>query len=1015
MARLAWSRESAHPPTEGLGKPSKVWTGSPPQRRVTRSQSRELDESRLHRRESGEVDDEQTLLGDSGRPQWGEPSKGRVSGKGLDVIEESPPQSAQTPPHPRYEAQIIPESPEDEVNISGTTALASEPDDNFKHDLMIEALPDLERAAKNVLDLLVPASEDPVSIVNAAKKLGDPTSTQSRRLKRSTDNMDREAEHFGHHTYVNVDRVSRLLLSALTEKNDGLESDWRPSPVLHRANCARFALEILLAKPGPTLPKSGPRSSPKQAIWNAEGQFPLPFMTNLASGDEGNSIGKSFLEKDTFKLALEIRTQYLIMQLEEHQSDVEFDPLAILIQGFFLEVPEDYPEDAEPRVRGFNLDAFRGPDGELPSTYRNDVEERFNDMRLLLEEDDTFDIEVFKGAYRWHRFLLRAVQWIRKRNDEISNDATAQRSAEDVKERFFAKPKSRHSLGSTLGFSSPSSQRFGGRLSTVERLTSTPLNTRRILQPSSRMKDPASAQKTAAPSATPSATHSTTPSATPPATQNNLVGSPRPVVPERSDRMSAPPSAVKSTSRTLPDVTEPERITQSAAPETRGPVSETVTHAPKEQKPASRTSEPARAPERRKSFKPSLLNQTHIKRMAELQRQLRASTGSSDPRRSDLVRSNPPEAREQASSGRGQAVPASAQQSNASSSTQPLETHTTFDASRTLVNDDTEVIDNSGVNDDTWENEETEIFVNDETLDISAHTESHVERSHSPPMSRSVSRPRQEPASTQAPPRTDNDLSLPSSQEVWNMAQNLVRPSMGAPSSSRLAFIDRQENAVRISPVSQGDPGSTKRKRGRPPKRRRPSTESDRSSSDDGFDTDDREVATERRRAEKPAQPPQKRARTNNDEDEDQDRPVSRESAESTEVAQAAPHRDEVEQTPPPPVVISAAARRRTPQAARGRKANGWSSAEDARLIRLIEQYSTSWVKIESENSIQPELPGEARFEKGQVNIKDRARNLKIKFYREGLPIPKNFAYVTMKKTDYMRLEANGIDLSRAE
>ncbi|KAL5358095.1 hypothetical protein BJX96DRAFT_145918 [Aspergillus floccosus] len=47
--------------------------------------------------------------------------------------------------------------------------------------------------------------------------------------------------------------------------------------------------------------------------------------------------------------------------------------------------------------------------------------------------------------------------------------------------------------------------------------------------------------------------------------------------------------------------------------------------------------------------------------------------------------------------------------------------------------------------------------------------------------------------------------------------------------------------------------------------------------------------------------------------------------------------------------------------------------------------------------------------DRNQVQLKDRARNLKVKFYREGEPLPPNFDKVTMGKKYHDQLRKYGI------
>jgi hypothetical protein len=348
------------------------------------------------------------------------------------VAEEPPFHSPHKSIH-RYANQVIPESLDDTVNISGTTFLPEEPDANLDPDMMMETLPDLERAAKNVLDYLVPSSADPVSIVNTAKRLADPNSTQSKRLRHSVSNLAVQAKWFGPQTYIDVKNVSQLLTSALEKKSIQLGKHWSADPVLHQANCARFALEVLLANAG--------TDSAKRAIKDLEDLFPLPFMNDLSESQYETAIGESSLRRDTFDLALELRTQSLILKLEEDQYKLDFLPDAAIRQHFFdvdAFDEDDFDSSVAPLL-GLNIRRFQGS-GDLPEQYRDAVCDRYNEMLVLISEagDNSFDIKELKSAYRWQKFVLRAVQWLRKRIQEIAKGLQGQQSVQTVHKEFFA-------------------------------------------------------------------------------------------------------------------------------------------------------------------------------------------------------------------------------------------------------------------------------------------------------------------------------------------------------------------------------------------------------------------------------------------------------------------------------------------------------------------------------------------------------------------------------------------------
>ncbi|KAL4912378.1 hypothetical protein BDW62DRAFT_21028 [Aspergillus aurantiobrunneus] len=394
---------------------------SPSRKRVTRSQSRETEETRIGSNEinSAGQHDSRSLRGQS---------------KTLPpVVEESPTRT----PHKagvRYGSEAVPESPDDAANISGTTILPSEPETDLDPEMMLEALPDLERAGKSVLDFLAPNTASPVMIVNKAKILSDPRNTQSKRLRRLMTNLDGEFRFFGNQTYIDGEGINRTLSTALAGRR-GEFNDWGPDPIVQMANCARFALEVLLAGTN--------TNAQRQAIRSIERLFPLPFMTGLVVAGQEKAPGESSLEKETFDLALEIRKQSLILQLEENQDKPGFSPKNAVRMSFFTGLSR------KSALRGFNLPNFGGAGGTLSAQYQGTVQNLYNDILLSETDDGMFDVEELRGAYLWKRFVLQAAQWIRKRTEEINTELQKRMSAQDVHDAFFT---SKHpSFASTLG------------------------------------------------------------------------------------------------------------------------------------------------------------------------------------------------------------------------------------------------------------------------------------------------------------------------------------------------------------------------------------------------------------------------------------------------------------------------------------------------------------------------------------------------------------------------------------
>lgn len=180
------------------------------------------------------------------------------------------------------------------------------------------------------------------------------------------------------------------------------------------------------------------------------------------------------------------------------------------------------------------------------------------------------------------------------------------------------------------------------------------------------------------------------------------------------------------------------------------------------------------------------------------------------------------------------------------------------------------------------------------------------------------------------------------------------------------AFIDRQTNASKVSPIDSqrlvaGARSSRKRAR-----------EDDVDEDEDGeFESDDRRIDVQDRRAQKPVQTA-KRAR------HDLSASPARQDAgpSNRDVAPVAPQSSQASPIKP--------AQTRRP----------WSSEEDAQFIRLVEEYGISWSKIKS----QDELSGRILHSRKQVDLKDRARNLvmiKLKLVPSHLFLHSNLQVLT--------------------
>lgn len=345
------------------------------------------------------------------------------------VHEESPATSRPTSVS-RLGTSVVPDSPgnpEGNSNISGTTYL---PQDSSFEDgdpdpiILVEELPDLQNAANRFLDLFVSNASDPRTILESVKRITNPRSTDSKRLKLAIRKLVGTMSGFSNQAFIDVAQMSQLIPSAQPK---GFAHAWSPSPIFHRANCARLALDVLLVSIG--------SQSPRQAVERLENHFPAPFMDSIVKRSQPKPVGASTAEKQTFELALEIRTQYFIMELEKRQNEKDFDPRAILKSVFYDELVLDEGASAvDPgSLRGFKLvPTFEDENGHLPDRYQDDVIDRISELEYdLFDQDDQPNIQALKRA-SWTRFVQRTARFVHSRDKEILSDLQQQPKFDEV-------------------------------------------------------------------------------------------------------------------------------------------------------------------------------------------------------------------------------------------------------------------------------------------------------------------------------------------------------------------------------------------------------------------------------------------------------------------------------------------------------------------------------------------------------------------------------------------------------
>jgi hypothetical protein len=234
-------------------------------------------------------------------------------------------------------------------------------------------------------------------------------------------------------------------------------------------------------------------------------------------------------------------------------------------------------------------------------------------------------------------------------------------------------------------------------------------------------------------------------------------------------------------------------------------------------------------------------------------------------------------------------------------------------------------------------------------------------------------------------------------EDIWNNLTQ-TQPQTQAKQAQPRSFIDRQENATRISWTESvdGNPQSAQRRReeltatttASTRKRRRVDSDDESDSEDDVFVSDDRTIDPSSRRAQKPQQIQSVRRNSSNQSADAQlqqglntagqtQPPPSTQLSSQVDATQAmmneARHREQIVE----------ASRSVKPASKRPRKR--WTPAEEEKLTWYIEHMGSPWhipwADIKTKDSVSP---SPLWVDLSQPDIKDKARNMRHRYIREG-------------------------------
>ncbi|CAO2647992.1 Nn.00g089140.m01.CDS01 [Neocucurbitaria sp. VM-36] len=368
-----------------------------------------------------------------------------------------------TPTRTQTEDPMPYRSPGAASEMSGTTAISSfslveaeflEPKYILKH------LRKLCESAEEFLEHLAPDNgrmEDDLQNIHEIQK---PDSDFTEEYRDFDIELNVHLKHFKNeeHNYIHVRAMHRALFGLdrdVAVAQSGLDL------VLYLTNLLIFAKTMIHSD----------RST--KEIWDALRQldhsFPSHFMSSLIPKVKPTSAGESALLKDTFDLALELRTQLAILVLGRSIDDDNFNPDDVIGEVFFRSEASQVGDGSV--LRGWNVSALGDDESALPQELQNHVVQRLNKIREFfpmddesLDRGDLIDLEGLSANFPWEATILRLLHWVRLRHrelhaavEEIGGPATILRNVKQAVEE--PPPATKQVRASSVARDSPRKQR----------------------------------------------------------------------------------------------------------------------------------------------------------------------------------------------------------------------------------------------------------------------------------------------------------------------------------------------------------------------------------------------------------------------------------------------------------------------------------------------------------------------------------------------------------------------------
>ena len=323
-------------------------------------------------------------------------------------------------------------APDDNVNISGTTILANDsqveqPD--LDPLLMLEALPDLFQASTNLLKFLIPSESTEEKLSEWVDRLQQQTipTRDQKRLSRLTSVFETNKECFGSQKFINIPFVIQSF--AFPEPGDDVDHLNRGlEKILQKANLAALALDLI---------SFADSHSSEKLLLELCASFPSPFKGPFSEsgGRESRENQKKFFWP-TVDLALEIRTQFLLLSLESQRNENTFN-LGIAQTVKLLSLSARCSDEL--LIREWGLGHFQERCNViLTARFKDNLRKRTKTIQQALSDDKERQkgLDLLRATFPWRTFTDQVGLWTQARAEHLNREPALEGNLHNVVEEL---------------------------------------------------------------------------------------------------------------------------------------------------------------------------------------------------------------------------------------------------------------------------------------------------------------------------------------------------------------------------------------------------------------------------------------------------------------------------------------------------------------------------------------------------------------------------------------------------